>query len=440
MANQEDKPKVIKKSSRVMDVTTPGKRVPSSTSKPVIVGHTNTISADPILRNPGNEKPEPEVAGRVHEDNQEASVVETNDEPLATNENLPEAATEVSSNEEEANVTEDQTPPEETNNETTPPDTENTGVIDEIAGNVTLSKDRQDKEMAEMQASEQVNKLINSKKYYVKIKSPDSVSNFKWLVLLIGLLILGGLGWYLLLGPGKGLIGFPTKAAKSSQTTNTNTTNNSSPTPVTPPQPAYKTFDDSKINLSFKYLDSWKVTTTTDAKYPEKSLVTLTSPVENIKVATATNATPVDAEVFLRVKIYQENTQDTKKFKNELISMKNCSSEDIILGNTPMQMLYIDFIQSEPYVNRAALASDICQKVGSVYNSNDKIQLSTKKNTYVIYAEYVYGDNYLLKNGTTKDNIATAQETGVSAKLGDFKAGKNLTEFKKILTTSLKEK
>ena len=112
MANQEDKPKVIKKSSRVMDVTTPGKRVPSSTSKPVIVGHTNTISADPILRNPGNEKPEPEVAGRVHEDNQEASVVETNDEPLATNENLPEAATEVSSNEEEANVTEDQTPPE----------------------------------------------------------------------------------------------------------------------------------------------------------------------------------------------------------------------------------------------------------------------------------------------------------------------------------------
>ena len=115
-----------------------------------------------------------------------------------------------------------------------------------------------------------------------------------------------------------------------------------------------------------------------------------------------------------------------KDWKVETAKDTEFPARDVITLTSPAETIKIS-------VN-GAQAADNCTAAGASFMANDQIQLAAKKNTYVIYTEYIFSEAHLKKNGTVvADAIILAQESGITTTKDAFKAGKKFAEFQELV-------
>lgn len=444
------------KTPKVFDVAHPSTRTAAATSKPVIVGHTNMIKQDPMVApiesaesdimtsEPSLKKPkreltiqpvaEPEAASEIQES---FDTTEETDEVVAE-ETILEATQQPDQEDESAN--EEQTDPVEEDSENIDEvgdddKAEGEAAVEAIVAGVNTKKDRKDQEEKELKRRQEIEGLINSKKYYVKTHLPPGKRNFRLLVTLIIIVLLAAAGWYFAVGPGKQ---YWSKEPVIETIAPAATTPPAKADQSKPSEPTTAEYKNTELGISFSYPKDWKVEAAIDTEFATRNVITISAPASTIKAAVS-GSQPVDAEVFLRGKIVIENTTNPAEYASDLTALTSCSSEDIIVASTPLKWLFHDSAQPNPAVSQVSLASSNCTPAAAGSTANDQIQFSSKKNTYVVYGEYVYTTAYLQKNGSTSpEAIATAQGAGVITTKEAFVADTNYEQFKSLVK-SIKE-
>ena len=453
MAESKPKNQSPKEKPKVFDVAHPSKNVEPSTSKPVIVGHTNSMKRDPmvspveqpasasgtpaqeaeVLDKPKREMTIQPIVDSTGEQKSESGVKESFDIP----EEQPTETTEETPSEEPEAEAEIEELPAETgeSGEEEPAQTDENGdlIVDAIVAGVNTKKERKDQEEKEAKLAEEIQGLINSKKYYVKTHLPPGKRNLRWLIVLLILAVLAGGGWYLYLGPGKELWSSGIDTQTAAPVVETNETKQESQKKETPAKDEPLTFKNPAIAISFTYPKDWKVETAKDTEFPARDVITLTSPAETIKIS-VNGAQAADAEVYLRTRIFVENTVNPIEYASDLAALASCSTEDFVAGTTPLKFIYVDTAAASPNVSQVSIGPDNCTAAGASFMANDQIQLAAKKNTYVIYTEYIFSEAHLKKNGTVvADAIILAQESGITTTKDAFKAGKKFAEFQELV-------
>lgn len=418
------------------DVKRPEETVAQATSKPVIVGHTNIIQ-DPMMS-------KTEIS--VHEEPAETPIEKPKHElklqPLVAQESeaidteVPEEISIPKDQEKESDeVTEELGVEENSNDEVENSDT-STGAVDAIVDTINTKKERDDNTEKQQVVDNEVNDLINSRQYNVKIRSAPNKRKVRMLTILLVLGLLAGAVWYFGVGQGKDL--WLNKNPETSQPLVTNSTQTDTAAKKTDTTPQLLAFTNPTIKTTFSYPNSWKNDVAKDTEHPTVDVITLSSPVEEIDFVTK-NSASVKTEVFMRTKIFVENTKNVKEYASDLTKLTTCTSEDIIVGSSNLKLLFVDSSDQSPAVSQLSLSPDVCSPSGSLFNANDQLQLSTKQNTYVVYTEFVFSNAYLEKNGTkTPEAIKLAQESGITTSKESFKSAKAYADFIQIIK-SLKE-
>ena len=444
-------PKPVKPTSgKYFDVTPAKDTIASTTSRPVIVGHSNGMQKDPMVASGNEEKVgvseseskisvkrekvlEPVSAGDPNdtgflkaETGDDTGVKSTIDDDPQLNQ---------SSEAESIDTGLDNNSVKSVDN----PDNQESGAVDAIVSEVNTKKEREKDEDERLKREAEVAELAASKKYYLKIQTPASKRKARLMIVLLMVLVFGGVGWYFGVGPGVELWSKDV-ATQTSTTTTTSQAAASTSTETTqqPKQATKATFADAKLGLAFSYPSDWKIAQAKDSEFATRDVLTLTSPAEKLTIIGSEN-TPVEAEVFFRTRIFAENTINPKEYASDLVKMTSCSSEDLVVSGTTMKVLFLDYQKPDPAVSQIALSPENCVKAGSLFNGNDQVQFASKKNTYIVYSEIVFSENHLKKNGaTTAEAIAIAQEKGVSVNKPDLLKSTQYAKFKEILS-SLRE-
>ena len=205
-ASKSEKPKAADK--KVMDVAKPGKSAPSSTSKPVIVGHKPMIQDPMVTPSENGEEAavpkEEKVATRsVKKIVPLSDQAEAQEEKPAETEPTSETATDSVDEkpaEEEAKESADEEPAAAEAEEAAPaeeptdkPSTDETAAVDAIASQATKRKEG-DLTEEEKKKAEAINKLIEDKTYYLKIGQAHHKRNTTVFALLgfVLLVVIGG--------------------------------------------------------------------------------------------------------------------------------------------------------------------------------------------------------------------------------------------------------
>ena len=188
---------------KLMDVSKPGKTAPSTTAKPVIVGHKPLLQQDPMVNPSGAEDKE--------EINTEASHAAKVIEPPTEAEQAPQTdeaeQTEAVETPTEPEKTEEQTPALEPAKETEPAE-DNSAVVDAVAEQANAKKKTDELSQEEKKKQEAVAKLIEEKTYFVPIKIASRKRNARATIfILIVLLLLVGV----YLAADAGIISLPFK-------------------------------------------------------------------------------------------------------------------------------------------------------------------------------------------------------------------------------------
>lgn len=421
------------------DVRRPEDTPAQATSKPVIVGHTNIIQ-DPMMST--SEKTDQEATKtEVIETLAEKPKHELKLQPLSAQEpetvpgETPAEVTETEiAQEEPVGETEEPTQEANVSNDEDPQGT--SAAVDAIVDTINTKKERDDDTEKQQVIDNEVNDLIDSKQYNVKIRPAPNRRKIRLLLALLALIVLVVVGWYFGLGPGKDLwLEKNTDASIISPSTVVQA-NNLVPKADTTPQ--LLAFTNSTIKTTFSYPKAWKVDVSKDPQHPTVDVITLTSPAEEIDSITK-NTSAVKTETNLRARIFVENTKNTKEYASDLTKLTTCSSEDIIVGSSNLKLLFLDTSNQGASISKVSVSPSVCSPSGSLFNADDQVQLSTKQNTYVIYAEYIFSNAYLEKNGTkTAEAIKLAQESGITTSKESFKSAKVYAEFIEIIK-SLKE-
>lgn len=402
------------KPSKIVDVARPEETLAQATSRPVIVGHTNMIQKDPMVS----------VSIVQKDDGSQEESLKIIENPSPERTIQPVSGTVANESVEENTSIEDEEIPQTSESKSS-----ETAVVDALISEVKTKRDRLDEADNDQKLNDEVHQMISSKKYYVKIRTPANKRNVRFLSVLVLLALLGAGGWYFGFGPGK-------DAWSEVDEMPLNATSQNSPLAASDQKPATTlpvnekaVFSNRELGISFSYPKSWKVEVAKDPEFSARDIVTLVSPVESIK--TANNGVPsVEVEAFLRTKIFVENTTNTREYTSDLVSLPLCSSEDIVVGNANLKLLFYGKAQQAPNISTVSLSPTNCTPTGSTFSANDQLQFGAKKDTYIMYAEYILGEAYLKKNGTTdKDAIALAQEAGIVATKADVKKAKAFTEF-----------
>ena len=399
------------KPTTIIDVAKAEDTPAQATSRPVIVGHMNTMQKDPMMTAPidpstdpligdesklaGNQKPEkiinPVSVAKQPEESKSDNSADSGSEPEESEKNSE------------------------------------TAIVDALGGDVNTKKERIEQDEKEQKQNEEIRQLVNSKQYFVKTRTPANKRNLRWLFVVVGLVVICGAGWYFGMGPGKDMW------AKTDTTTVAPSVATPTPAPAVPAVGEKAVFSNPAIKLSFTYPKSWTVETAKDSEYKTRDVITLSSPVEQIN--TATKGSPVvSAEVFLRTRIFVENTKSAKDYASDLKKLSACTSEDIISAGTNLKLLFLDANNQGPNISQVSLSPENCFAVGSLLAGNDQVQFTSKSNTYIVYSEYVMSEAYIKKNGAvTKDAISLAQESGIVVTKDGFKAGKAFPDFTDLI-------
>lgn len=406
------------KPTQIIDVAKAEDTPAQATSRPVIVGHMNTMQKDPMVS----------VASRSGGDtllsDAEKTIVSSKPEKTIAPPTVIEEPKDenVESGDVPADVAEEDQDQSAKSSET--------AIVDALVGDVNTKKERLEQDEKEKKQNDEIQQLVNSKQYFVKTRTPANKRNLRWFFVLIILVILAGIGWYFGMGPGKDMWAKTDTATAVSPASATPSAVPETPAPVVEEKAA---FSNPALKVGFMYPKSWKVEITKDPEFQTIDVITLTSPVEQLKTATK-GAPVVSAEVYLRTRIFIENTKNTKEYASDLLKLSVCSSEDIIVGTTNLKLLFLDTKNQAPNISQVSLSPENCFAAGSVLSGNDQLQLASKSNTYVVYSEYVMSEAYIKKNGaTTKEAIDLAQESGIVATKADFKAGKAFMELTDLI-------
>ncbi len=245
------KPKLNTQPTRVFDVSKPGVGPASTTSRPIIVGHAKAIEHDPMVV---EETPTEDIATEpelIDVPKQRAARKEMTIEPVSVSED--KAPTDSAVPEQESNPDSESAQPEDSTSELgseAKADDQSinseSAVVDAILDGVDPGNDVPP---LEDPAEKGIEKLIASRKYYVKTSLPSGQRNKLWLLVLL-IVLAAAAGWYILLGPGKDLLAPSTTASVPVVV---------DPVPVAPaaPQPTTKEFSDVNVGLSFTYPASW---------------------------------------------------------------------------------------------------------------------------------------------------------------------------------------
>lgn len=417
--------------TKIIDVSHPKDVRPPATSKPVIVGHTNIVQRDPMM------------SPSVEADSSDNSVSDTTLQSKPKRElNLQPLSESETASEDQSLGSEGENPPK--SNTDQPTDTENNGDTSDGAINATLEGINTKKEAAEAKereekATREINGLVNSKKYFVKINDTPQARNTKIFLWLIILILIAGAGWYFGIGPGKDSLPGIDKTPKSSSLS-------SQPQATASQQPTEKSksdelisFTNPDIKLTFLYPKNWQTDVAKDDEHDTRDVITLSSPADEIDLTNDDGSTS-KVGVYLRAKIFAENTKNPLEYKTDIVSMTNCNTEDIVVNNTPLKLAYLEKTKKAPNISQVSIVTDNCTLASNdLFGANDQLQFSSKSNTYVIYAEYVYTKDYLNHQGINdEDVIKTAQATGVITTEDAFKSGGAYKQFTDILKT-LKE-
>jgi hypothetical protein len=179
---------------KVFDVTKPGETPASPTSRPIIVSHASMIANDPMVVE--EKKPEPEEPNMTVKktgmtiqplgEQKESAPPEESTRPA---ENTQDSAADVGSTESADTAKSDGTPNES-----------EAAAVDALASEAANKPSNKEAEI-ERQQRERIQKLIDSKQYNVRIRTPAAKRNLRWLLLF--LVIIAGAGAYFLVGPGK---------------------------------------------------------------------------------------------------------------------------------------------------------------------------------------------------------------------------------------------
>lgn len=444
--------------AKIFDDVKPANETPATaTSKPVITGHMNTIKRDPMVAPlaEDNKDAEPKLDPEVEKEKIVSKPRrELKIEPISKAGDNPPVDDEITDNTEEAEdtkgldtdnvvedsitekelVTEDKAEETEISKDEEEKESSDSATIDAIVDNVSTKKERDEQNEKEQLIENEVNGLIDSKKYNVKISDTPSKRQAKLLVILLIVLIVAASGWYFALGPGKNMwLNSSEDQSSSSQPSVTPNTNSSNSTPTANSDKI--TFTNSNIKLSFSYPKTWKVNVDKDSAQPKFDVITLVGPNESIESVTSSSVN-VKADTFFRAKIFIENTKNTTDYSTKLSSLTNCSSEDIVVNNANLKLIFSGSQPSGNGVSKVSLSPEVCTPIAKLFNAKDQLQFATKQNTYVIYGEYVFSDTYLESLGTkSPDAVKTAQSSGVVTSKDSFKSTATYKSFVDVLKT-----
>ncbi len=168
-----------------MDVAKPGKTPPDSTSRPVIVGHKPLVKQDPMVNGSSDGKTETkEEPITVHTGKvvQPPDAEQDKEEPAADSPKL-EDNSETEKKEEQSATEKDS-------------DSKDPATEDSIAEQSDLKKKDQGPSEEEIKKQEEIQKLIEEKKYFIPIKVASHKRNARWSVVVL-ILIVAMAGVYL---------------------------------------------------------------------------------------------------------------------------------------------------------------------------------------------------------------------------------------------------
>jgi len=203
-ASKSDKPKATEK--KVMDVAKPGKSAPSSTSKPVIVGHKPMIQDPMVTPSESGEETTTSSEEKVTSTRSVKKIVPLGDqeeakkEDAADDEPAAETAEDDSKEEKSKESTAEETTeavaeeaPAEAETAEEKPSTDETAAVDAIASQATKRKEG-DLTEEEKKKAEAINKLIEDKTYYLKIGHANKKRNstIYALLALVLVVLVGG--------------------------------------------------------------------------------------------------------------------------------------------------------------------------------------------------------------------------------------------------------
>lgn len=173
MASKEDQ-------KGVFDVSKPGSTPPDSSAKPIIVSHKPLIK-DPTLKDEvqENDKPDEKLKAPSEKAEQSKTVIKPLDEKITS---------------QESEKPENQ--PTEKDNDTNKSANQEQAVVDAVVSQTSEKKQKKIDEEDAQENRDKINKLVESKKYFVKIRPAKSKRKKRAfvIILLVILLALTGIG------------------------------------------------------------------------------------------------------------------------------------------------------------------------------------------------------------------------------------------------------
>ncbi len=458
------KPTEKSKNTKVFDVAHPSKTVASTTSKPVIVGHTNMIKKDPMVapieQTSQEELPEEKVTimdkpkrelkltpvseqPEVNEPQvQESFDAPSEDEVVA--ESPAEESEPNSSDSVQEDVVEDVVVESEVEESQS---SEGEMAVDAIVAGVNTKKERKDQEAKEAKLAEEIQGLIASKKFYVKTHLPPGKRNLRWTIILIVLLLVAA-GWYFGVGPGKKLWSKSTEPATAVVVASSPTPKDTNQTETAPPQDELVEFKNEELGISFSHPKDWEVEVTEGIESPLEpflspatyTAITLNSPVTNVQAAGIGEVKGVEVEVFLQTKIFIEKDVPADKVAKYNVRFASCSTEDIIISNKRLSLAFVDETKAEPNIETVTISSSDCRSIDDgAFSLPILFQLTENKNMYTIKSKLVFSEKYLGENGVTdEEGIKLAQSEGVLVAKDTFKENEYYDSLIELLK-SIKE-
>lgn len=246
----------------VMDVSKPGKSPANATARPIITGHE--MMKDPMVNEePAKMEGVTEDVTSSEEKTEKAAVAPTSHkiiQPLGDAEEKPAETDEKSASEDEKSEPTEEEATED-KKEAAPPPVTDDAVVDAVLDQVGDKKEETKESEEERKRQEQVNKLVEEKKYFVPIGQINKRRNNRIVLLILGALLPVIVGLGLAADAGAINLGFkvPFDFIKDKSVSTTQPTQNNATSTEQPVQPTTKKFTAKADNFSFTYPSSWVI-------------------------------------------------------------------------------------------------------------------------------------------------------------------------------------
>lgn len=172
-----------KEDKSVFDVSKPGSTAPSSSSKPIIVSHKPLIK-DPTLVDNSEQESEAKDTEMLKAPSEKAEVSRTIIKPPS---DIESGAESEGPEEEEVKYASDEHKPDKSSESTEKSQEE--VVVDAVISQASDKKQKKIEQEQEEDKNDRINKLVESKQYFVKVRQPKAKRNKKAVRLLFLLLL-----------------------------------------------------------------------------------------------------------------------------------------------------------------------------------------------------------------------------------------------------------